>query len=167
MRTASAALLAFALLIASLAASTSQSGARDRHIVIVTPPGDVRLAATREAIDFWNETLSGLHLDPRLVEDRVLVAPPSTRKLERYTRQIWNLAGRTPSSAMIPPAPPEVLAALNKAMQEVLAEPDVKKRLLDLGIDSKSSTPAEMDAQMRGDITKWTEVIDRAGIEKR
>jgi hypothetical protein len=24
-----------------------------------------------------------------------------------------------------------------------------------------------MDAQMRGDITKWTEVIDRAGIEKR
>jgi tripartite-type tricarboxylate transporter receptor subunit TctC len=32
---------------------------------------------------------------------------------------------------------------------------------------SKASTPAEMDAQMRGDITKWTEVIDRAGIEKR
>jgi tripartite-type tricarboxylate transporter receptor subunit TctC len=63
--------------------------------------------------------------------------------------------------------PPEVLATLNKAMQEVLAEPDVKKRLLDLGIDSKASTPAEMDAQMRGDITKWTEVIDRAGIEKR
>ncbi len=56
---------------------------------------------------------------------------------------------------------------MNKAMQEVLAEPDVKKRLLDLGIDSKASTPAEMDAQMRGDITKWTEVIDRAGIEKR
>ena len=63
--------------------------------------------------------------------------------------------------------PPEVLATLNKAMQEVLAEPEVKKRLLDLGIDSKASTPAEMDAQMRGDITKWTEVIDRAGIEKR
>src|SRR4029078_10363104 len=63
--------------------------------------------------------------------------------------------------------PPEVLATLNKAMQEVLAEPDVKKRLLDLGIDSKASTPAEMDAQMRGDITKWTEVIARAAIEKR
>ena len=63
--------------------------------------------------------------------------------------------------------PPQILATLNKAMQEVLAEPDVKKRLLDLGIDSKASTPAAMDAQMRGDITKWTEVIDRAGIEKR
>ena len=35
--------------------------------------------------------------------------------------------------------PPEILATLNKAMQEVLAEPDVKKRLLDLGIDSKAS----------------------------
>jgi tripartite-type tricarboxylate transporter receptor subunit TctC len=63
--------------------------------------------------------------------------------------------------------PPQILATLNKAMQEVLAEPDVKKRLLDLGIDSKASTPAAMDAQMRGDIIKWTEVIDRAGIEKR
>ena len=63
--------------------------------------------------------------------------------------------------------PPAVIATLNKAIHEVVADPDVKKKLLDLGIDSRASTPAEMDAQMRGDITKWTEVIDRAGIEKR
>ena len=43
----------------------------------------------------------------------------------------------------------------------------MKTKLLDLGIDSKASTPAEMDAQMRGDIKKWAEVIDKAGIEKR
>ena len=67
---------------------------------------------------------------------------------------------------------PEGLAAFRRMVKkaDVVVEnfrPDVKKRLLDLGIDSKASTPAEMDAQMRGDITKWTEVIDRAGIEKR
>jgi len=39
--------------------------------------------------------------------------------------------------------------------------------LLDLGIDSRASTPEQMDAQMRGDIKKWTEVIAKAGIEKR
>jgi tripartite-type tricarboxylate transporter receptor subunit TctC len=49
----------------------------------------------------------------------------------------------------------------------VLAEPDVKRRLLDLGVDSRASTPAEADAQLRGDIKKWGEVIERAGIEKR
>jgi tripartite-type tricarboxylate transporter receptor subunit TctC len=62
--------------------------------------------------------------------------------------------------------PPDILATLNKALNEILADPDIKKKLLDLGIDSKGSTPAEMDAQMRGDIKKWAEVIDRAGLEK-
>jgi tripartite-type tricarboxylate transporter receptor subunit TctC len=38
--------------------------------------------------------------------------------------------------------------------------------MLELGVDSKASTSAEVDAQLRGDIKKWAEVIDRAGIEK-
>ena len=84
MRTASAAPLAVTLLVLWLAASAlAQAGARDRHIVIVTPPDDLRLAATREAIDVWNETPAGLQLDPRLVGDRVPVAPPSNRKVEQ------------------------------------------------------------------------------------
>lgn len=63
--------------------------------------------------------------------------------------------------------PPAVIATINKALHEVVADPDVKKKLLDLGIDSRASTPEQMDAQMRGDIKLWTEVIEKAGIEKR
>ena len=63
--------------------------------------------------------------------------------------------------------PPAVIATLNKALHDVVSEPEVKKKLLDLGIDSRASTPEQMDAQMRGDIKKWTEVIAKAGIEKR
>jgi tripartite-type tricarboxylate transporter receptor subunit TctC len=62
--------------------------------------------------------------------------------------------------------PPQIIAELNKALHEVLADPDVKKRLLDLGVDSRANTPAEMDAQLRADAKKWAEVIDKAGIEK-
>jgi tripartite-type tricarboxylate transporter receptor subunit TctC len=62
---------------------------------------------------------------------------------------------------------PAIIEAINKAVSEVLADPDVKSKLLDLGIDSKSSTPAAMDAQLRDDIKKWAGVIDKAGIEKR
>jgi tripartite-type tricarboxylate transporter receptor subunit TctC len=63
--------------------------------------------------------------------------------------------------------PQDIVDTLNKALHEVLDDPDVKKKLLDLGIDSKASTAAEMDAQMRGDIKKWTEVINRAGFDKK
>ncbi|MDO8877344.1 MAG: tripartite tricarboxylate transporter substrate-binding protein [Pseudolabrys sp.] len=63
--------------------------------------------------------------------------------------------------------PPAVIETLNKAMHEILADPAIKAKLLDLGIDSKASTPAAMDAQMRGDIKKWAGVIEKAGIEKR
>lgn len=62
---------------------------------------------------------------------------------------------------------PAIIETLNKAVAEIVADPAVKAKLLDLGIDSKASTPAAMDAQMRGDIKKWAGVIERAGIEKR
>ncbi|WP_291862862.1 tripartite tricarboxylate transporter substrate binding protein [Bradyrhizobium sp.] len=72
-------------------------------------------------------------------------------------------------NALFAPAgtPPEITTALNQALQEVLAEPDVKKRLLELGIEAKASTPEEISARLRSDIDKWREVIEKAGIQKQ
>lgn len=87
--------------------------ASERDVVIVTPDErDGRFAATREAIAFWNQTLSDLKLSPRLRETSVLVAPPITRALENYTRQIWLLAGR-PARTDGGPKPPRELAELD------------------------------------------------------
>jgi tripartite-type tricarboxylate transporter receptor subunit TctC len=63
--------------------------------------------------------------------------------------------------------PDAIIATLNKALHEVLANPDLKKRALDLGIDAKASTPTELDARMRADIEKWGKVIAQAGIAKQ
>jgi len=63
--------------------------------------------------------------------------------------------------------PPEVVETINRSLRAVLADPEVKRRLLDLGIDSRASSPAELDAQMRADIKKWGAVIERAGIAKQ
>lgn len=63
--------------------------------------------------------------------------------------------------------PAEIIDTINKTMHDVLADPGTKKRLLDLGIDSRASAPAAMDKQMRDDIKKWAAVIEKAGIEKR
>jgi tripartite-type tricarboxylate transporter receptor subunit TctC len=62
--------------------------------------------------------------------------------------------------------PPAIIATLNQALHEVLADPDVKRRLLDLGVDSKANAPAEMDVRLRGDAQKWAQVIARPGIQK-
>jgi tripartite-type tricarboxylate transporter receptor subunit TctC len=60
-----------------------------------------------------------------------------------------------------------VIDTLNRALQEVLADPDLKRRALDLGIETKASTPQEIDAHLRGDIAKWGKVIAAAGIPKQ
>lgn len=72
-------------------------------------------------------------------------------------------------NALFAPAgtPPEIVKSLNGALQEILAEPDVKKRLLELGIEAKASTPEEISARLKSDIEKWRKVIDKAGIQKQ
>ena len=62
--------------------------------------------------------------------------------------------------------PPEIIAQLGKTLHEVLADSDVKKRLLELGVDAKANSPAEMDARLRDESRTWADVIARAGIPK-
>ena len=56
---------------------------------------------------------------------------------------------------------------LPEALADVLAMPDVKKRILDLGTEPRGSTPQEILSRMQSDITKWGAVIEQAKIEKR
>ncbi len=63
--------------------------------------------------------------------------------------------------------PPAVISTLNGALRAVLADPELKKRALEMGIDTRASSPAEIDARMRADIQKWGQVIERAGIPRQ
>ena len=72
-------------------------------------------------------------------------------------------------NAIFAPAgtPSDIVATLNKALNEVLADPEVRKKALELGIDARGSTPQEIQDRLKADIVKWGQVIDKAGIEKR
>ena len=72
-------------------------------------------------------------------------------------------------NALFAPAgtPPEIVGTLNAALRDILADPDVKKRLLELGIEAKASTPQEIYDRLKSDIDKWRAVIEKAGIEKQ
>src|SRR5450755_452165 len=72
-------------------------------------------------------------------------------------------------NALFAPAgtPPEIIAAINGALRDILADADVKKRLLELGVEAKASTPQEISDRLKSDIDKWQKVIEKAGIQKQ
>lgn len=63
--------------------------------------------------------------------------------------------------------PPDVVATLNKALNEVLADPEIKTKALAVGIDARGSTPEEIGKRLQDDIVKWSKVIDDAKIQKQ
>jgi tripartite-type tricarboxylate transporter receptor subunit TctC len=70
-------------------------------------------------------------------------------------------------NALFAPAgtPPRIVNTLNGALQDILADAGVKKRLLELGIEARASTPQEIAARLKSDIDKWLKVIEKAGIQ--
>lgn len=71
-------------------------------------------------------------------------------------------------NALAAPAktPPDVIARLNHECVVALANPEVKKKLADLGVDAKSSTPQQLAALLDSETKRWGGVIERAGIPK-
>src|ERR1700761_8888805 len=58
--------------------------------------------------------------------------------------------------------PPDIVKTLNSALQEVLSDPDLKKKMLSLGIEAKASTPEAIEDRLKSDIEKWRAVVDKA-----
>ena len=63
--------------------------------------------------------------------------------------------------------PAAIVAQLNEAMRAVLADDDLKKRLLEMGIVADPTSPDELTAFFKADIAKWADVIAKNKIEQR
>jgi tripartite-type tricarboxylate transporter receptor subunit TctC len=72
-------------------------------------------------------------------------------------------------NALFAPAhtPPEIVKTLNRALQDILTDADLKQRLIALGIDARASTPEEIAGRLTSDIDKWRQVIEKAKIPKQ
>jgi tripartite-type tricarboxylate transporter receptor subunit TctC len=62
--------------------------------------------------------------------------------------------------------PPDIVARLNQAVNDVVVLPDIKKRMLELGLEAQAGSPEEIAARLKADIAEWTRVIDDAHIPK-
>ncbi len=63
--------------------------------------------------------------------------------------------------------PRAVVDRLNREVVAAVAAPEVKSKLLGLGVEARSSTPEELEKLLASEITKWGQVIERAKIPRQ
>jgi tripartite-type tricarboxylate transporter receptor subunit TctC len=64
--------------------------------------------------------------------------------------------------------PKDIIAKLNAAAKEALADPAVKKRLHDVGVDIPpvaQQTPEALHALQKAEAAKWWPMIKAAGVK--
>ena len=61
--------------------------------------------------------------------------------------------------------PKAVVDRIYAELTKIMAQPDVKKRVSDLGFDVIASSPKEFSAQIKSEVAKWGKVIKSAGIQ--
>ena len=78
-----------------------------------------------------------------------------------YQASSWN--------AISAPAktPRAIIDRLNKEINAALAAPEVKSKLLELGVVGRGGTPEDLRNLLAADIKKWNGVIERAKIPKQ
>ena len=72
-------------------------------------------------------------------------------------------------NALAAPAktPREVLARLNKEAVAAVNSPAVRQRLKELGVEARAGSPEQLHDLLVAEIKRWTDVINRAKIEKQ
>ncbi|MBO1073242.1 Bug family tripartite tricarboxylate transporter substrate binding protein [Roseomonas marmotae] len=72
-------------------------------------------------------------------------------------------------NAVVAPArtPAPVIALINREMNAVLADPAIRGKLLEAGVEAKADDSAALGRLLTSEAEKWRAVIERAGIEKQ
>lgn len=63
--------------------------------------------------------------------------------------------------------PRPVVERLAQAVHAAVANTDVQRELLALGVEARSSSPAGMTQRVAGEIARWNAVIDKLGIARQ
>jgi tripartite-type tricarboxylate transporter receptor subunit TctC len=60
--------------------------------------------------------------------------------------------------------PRAIIARLNQEFGRIMAAPDVREKLLNVGMEPATSTPEQFADFMKSEIVKWARVVKIAGI---
>ena len=116
-----------------------------------------------------SSTLRPLHVDGKLRALAVTSAQRSSALPDVQTMAEAGFTGQESDTlqGMLVPAgtPKAVVQQLHAAVAKILAQPDVKERVVALGFDIIASTPAQFTAQVKNEVEKWGKVVKDAGIK--
>jgi tripartite-type tricarboxylate transporter receptor subunit TctC len=70
-------------------------------------------------------------------------------------------------NSLVAPAgtPPDIIAFLNGHVLAIVADPDFRKRLIELGGNPVAGSPEELGARIKSDIDMWAAVVKKVGLE--
>jgi tripartite-type tricarboxylate transporter receptor subunit TctC len=148
------------------------SGAKFTIVTYRTTP-DLVTALLRSEVDLGFDYFAGfestigpdkLHIIATSGEERdpVLRDVPTAKEsgLPDFVVTSWNgiaAPARTPGP---------VVDMLSAEIRRALSDPEVRERMLRLGLDARGSTPDEMRDRMARDVARWRAVIEKAGIPR-
>jgi tripartite-type tricarboxylate transporter receptor subunit TctC len=89
----------------------------------------------------------------------LLDVPNASEFVPGYEVFVWDAVGAPAHT------PPEIIEALSKNINAVLADPAIKKKFTDLGSDSMVMSPAELGKFMAAEAEKWGKVVREAHIK--
>src|SRR5579885_2017325 len=144
------------------------------QIVPYKNSGDVVVAVLRNDVQMLIDFPPAINGQVKAGKLRVLASSGAKREAEMPnvpTVQEAGIKGYEVSSwnGVFAPkgTPQDVIEAMNKAMRQVLAAPDVKAQFARVGVEPLSSSPQELMDRLKADIVKWNAVIDKAGIPRK
>jgi len=70
-------------------------------------------------------------------------------------------------SGVLAPAktPPAVVARLNAAINAVVKDADVRRRLADVGVSTIGGTPEDLTALITAETARWHKVVEETGVK--
>lgn len=131
-----------------------RSGEVDAAVEILAPMrAQISAKAVRALATFGEHRPTGLADVPTAAE--------SGGALAKLQVASWN--------ALAAPAktPAPILLRLNSELKKALASPDLKKKLADLSVDARWSTPEDLGNLLASEIRRWGDVIARAKIPRQ
>ena len=86
--------------------------------------------------------------------------PTAVQAVPGYVFQSW-LGVAAPAATS-----PEIVARLNRELRRLLADPEVQKRLTEIGGVAAPSSPEEMRAQVASEVDRWRQLVKNRRIEQ-
>jgi tripartite-type tricarboxylate transporter receptor subunit TctC len=127
---------------------------------VISGQVDCFIGPVQSALEFIRSgNLRALGLTTKQRFDGLPDVPPISDVLPDYEASGWLGIGAPKGT------PADVIAGLNKAINETTADPSVKARLNSIGDSVAPMTSADFGLLMKSDVEKWAAVIQSANIK--